>query len=212
MPRQRIRLACLAAVAFSLVSSTLLAAGIVTDRVPEADRRGIVARYDALAPLTVDERKEAYMMEAPEIQNALFVLHLERFLATHPELTVDQRAVIYEGLGLLRTGLLARLHSADSDEAFRANEELTQLSLRTKSVLSLELAEKAFAQIGPGTPPRESLGGHGKIIAATSRPYCSCATMDSYCNPGFCFSEPVRCLPVPACGTFFQYACDGLCY
>lgn len=210
MLRDRIRLVSVV-LAACLVSLPLLAAG-PGERL--AERAALIAQYDALAPLTETQRKDAYSVLTPDVQSALWVVHLERFLVDHPELTAQQRGVIYEGIGMLRAGLFERLYSSDAARVAAATEDLNQFSIRAKSLLSHELTDLAFNTIGRGKPaaePVDPMAGRWKV-AGNPLPYCTCSVQDDYCWEGGCVYRTNSCRFTTGCGTFFQYGCDGLCY
>lgn len=168
--------------------------------------------YDALATKSQFERQDIVPTLPPDVQTALWTIHLKQFLVNHPELTVEQRSVIYEALGLLTSDVFERLRSTDAATRVAAEGEVDELGARAKLRMSRALGREALAQIGPpqvtpaiatnsAEPP-----GHGQ-----PNDTCDCSIVSDYCWFGDCLYT-FTCTRTPSgCGTLFRYRCDGLC-
>jgi hypothetical protein len=66
-------------------------------------RADVESAYRQLATLDLPDRHTA-VRGVPELKNELWVVHLEQFRASHPELTDEQRSVVLESLAFLREG------------------------------------------------------------------------------------------------------------
>ena len=61
------------------------------------DRVQVIAFYDRLVAMSSSDAKQAYDSAPASLKEDLWTIRLERFVANHPELSNEQRAVIFEG-------------------------------------------------------------------------------------------------------------------
>ncbi|HEV7922432.1 MAG TPA: bacteriocin fulvocin C-related protein [Thermoanaerobaculia bacterium] len=141
-------------------------------------------------------------LQRPAAPTELWITHLERFVAAHPELTEEQRAVVADGTRLLAGGLLQKVRSAVPE----AKSALASFKARAASSFSKELYREAFVRLErPSVSLRAELPG-----GATPRiPYCDCVPNSGDCG-GECVTGVCRAMP-EGCGIFGTDACFGLC-
>jgi hypothetical protein len=185
-----------------------VAALLVTAVASVAQNRALMTAEEQYAELSALPRVEqsAALMTVPAVrQQELWAIHLERFLAAHPDLTADQRAVVFQALGLLRASVLERLRSADPAVALQARADLDALDHRAKAVLGRELAQEAIERLA--SQPAEP-----KHFTAAPLDLCYCSTTyQDVCGGGFVCGSDLRCTPDLMCGPFGWDACDGTC-
>jgi len=162
--------------------------------------RNIGAAYDALAPLSCSERK-ALVHEYPrEQQLELWTLHLQRFLAAHPELSGEQRSLVFEGLGMISSGLLHRTDDPAAKSLVAAFKQ------RAQQQFDRDTFADAFVRLG-GRPDR-SRGDRRPSRVRTTIPDCACAD-EGDCGGFDCYN--FTCRFVEGCGPFGFDICTGLC-
>jgi len=136
----------------------------------------------------------------------LWIAHLTSFLATHSDLTAEQRAVVVEGRELLADGLLSRLHSPSAKEAADARAALSSLKMRASASLPKALYAEAFVRLPrPASSAPQTLPGSAMPMITN----CNCEPNTGDC-PGECLTGSCRIMP-DGCGIFGTDICTGLC-
>lgn len=161
---------------------------------------------------------------AATMRRDVTILHLKYFIEDHPELTSEQRLLVFEAIGILAAGAAEADHStaAWNDEFEPALRTIEQ---RARQVFEPRLLREAF--LGFGQTDEPSRPAHGKITGdATARwrlktetDDCDCSVAHNWCdlisNPDpNCVStiHPDNCVHSDSgCGFLEIYACDGLC-
>jgi hypothetical protein len=177
---------------------------------PLLDDQG--ALYDSIRQLDRAEVKRLYAMFPPNDRQEVWTAHLIAFLASHNELTHEQRDVVLQALGLVTTGIF---NVDRSSEAWQTNVHapLLRIVTRAQEVMPRELVSEAFFRLDQPDAAGRTRGP--RIVNNVEA--CDCSTIVSHCEDfgQVCrFDRPAhRCFAVPSyqCGPFFLYACDGLC-
>jgi hypothetical protein len=160
--------------------------------------------YKVLVSLQGAERKAAYAHFDGRTKAELWMLHLEKFVAAHPELTDAQRAVIAEGRALLASGVLQALKSKSSAEVEDARNAVLTFEARATRLFSRELYSAAFVRLGP---PTKSVS---VLRVSSLRPECFCNPYYNECSGGECYTGECWVMP-EGCGTFGLDICTGMC-
>lgn len=200
-------------VLLSLGSAATLFAQPATPRRVPVELTGD-ALYQSLGSFDPAERK-AMIASLPIIEREqLWTIHLKAFLREHPELASDQRAVIYEGLGLIAAGGMTDALSDDPAIAKSAMETIRQLRLRATSVLPPELAGAAFVHLGRAWIPPIYAIGSGRRPSKIAKDWgCTCS-VNFYAGECFVWGGCIMdldCTVQHGCGYLQLEACDGLC-
>jgi hypothetical protein len=196
---------------------------------PLKNAREIVeTTYDKLSGLSIDDRRAAYKKLPAAMQDDVWTVHLERFLATRFDLTDDERSVILEGLGFLATspGSVGR---HDAEWEIRVGRPLQQLSNRGKTLCRYEIIRAAFGVLGPEpqrkarqatvAPPNSAHLWNDKLVAHAGRGImgpCTCNRNDDWCR--MWPEDPLSCTEVDCtltddgCGWFWRKPCNGQCF
>ena len=182
------------------IALTLLAV-LAFPALAEERERNIRAAYDALAPLGCGERKEAYRAAPREQQLALWTLHLQRFLAAHPELTGTQRSFVFEGLGMIASGALYREDDPAAKSLVQAFKE------RGLQQFDRQTFDDAFVKLGGRRDP--AVGARRPSRVRTLQPYCDCDGEQDCPGTECDWFHP--CTEVIACGPFGMDYCLGVC-
>lgn len=179
-----------------------------------------VSVYSDLMQRPMAERRVLYGDLSSGMKSDLWVVHLQQFMASHPELTPEQRGVVFEGLGIIAAGVF---ESKDKDSDLV--NAVRQLELRAKAIVPNDLFREAFVNLG-GADPRAGVGDGAipsPLVVQHLRPkvlddvMCECSTESDWCGSpgsgmtchgGLAFS----CTFQTGCGTLWQYACNGLCF
>jgi hypothetical protein len=195
-----------AAVAFASAMSPeeLQAAASQIDAYPATYRRAI------LQSLSPGQRADVWRTQ------------MQSYLASHPNLTASQAAVVRDGLALVSPALL----SGKLDASMRA--EVSEVFARAQAELGPRAAKELFMMLGPTAPGRASALPLTQRLADSVRSWrassaqglsdCNCnMTMDT-CDlvpePWLECSQLYDCeidTTWPMCGPFFCWACDGWC-
>jgi hypothetical protein len=214
----------------ALLILTSLAAIAHADPYATRDLRNSVddvrAHYEALEGISVPERRNFLAALPASLQEDLWIVHLQRFLDEHPALTQEQRSIVYEGIGLMASGLVAA-RQANTEQV--TDERVIYFEGRVRRAFSKELAARAFYHVGgpPPVPNRSPARRGDKGLKVGTQwvcgQLCECSAASDYCQCGWW--EPLPCwktcqakIPGPrgcvwqqGCGTFYQYWCDGVC-
>lgn len=168
----------------------------------------IAAKYEALRALGAEDVQAEWVQLSPAVKRGIWTLHLTQFLDDHPELTAEQRGVIFEALGVTGSGAY-EVDPRSPEYAAHVLEPMRQLHARAKALLPRELVREAFLQLGPGG----GLSG-GRRFQVTVQETCHCRTGTDDCGPGIpCIRPTPRyCTFYYACGPMFTEGCNGLCY
>jgi hypothetical protein len=168
----------------------------------EQRERSIGAMYDGLSALSCGQRRLAYSGYSREQQLALWTVHLQKFLASHPNLTSAQRAVVDEGLGMIASGALDRVEDPATTSVVQAFQE------RAQRQFDGDTFKEAFVRLG-GRPVSAAGARLPGLVQTTLVPFCNCDQIED-CGGGPCnFFRP--CWEVIACGPFGMDYCLGLC-
>jgi hypothetical protein len=168
---------------------------------------------------TIQLRKEAFRTLSDEMRTDLWLLHLERFLKAHPDLTAEQRDVVLDVIGVLATApSWQELNSSGSYVAAR----LHRIDLVALSVMPRDLYSSAFVRLGDdfvllADEPHPTSGSRSwKVIGNPIVQWdCDCNKAHSFCdtltNPTpVCATALCKSYP-DGCGWFWAQPCDGLC-
>ncbi|HUR81166.1 MAG TPA: bacteriocin fulvocin C-related protein [Thermoanaerobaculia bacterium] len=185
--------------------------------------------YDELQELAVPDRAAAVRQLPAESQASLWNEHLLRELAAHPEFSGEQRAVIQEAFALLTPQMFA-VERSDARWAEEVGQPLERFTERARQLFEPRVARELFTQMGPAvrdsarTPPRERSMWMPRKSASSSRrvatnefPRCQCSIISDWCTDSsglgmiYCAQTGGCYFTSTGCGTFFQYACNGMC-
>ncbi|HEY4640967.1 MAG TPA: hypothetical protein VII75_06450 [Thermoanaerobaculia bacterium] len=105
------------------------------------------SKYDELLARDVASVKHRFAAFTPQLKTDLWLLQLERYLAEHPELTAGQRAVIFQAVGLLYSGIMD-VSPSDAQWDSRVNQPLLRLMLMAKPHLIRSHTSSYFSAWG----------------------------------------------------------------
>jgi len=169
-------------------------------------KEDVVSQYASISHLDVEQRKSIYISLTPEMQNDLWLLHTQLWLEDHPDISDEQRDVVFQALGILATG---------GKKSPQLQGAIGRLQQRARDVFPPELLRSAFLELG-ATVSREPnrLGG----LRVTPLAYdCECSTADDWCailptNPLKCFRGRGICaFTQDGCGWWLDKGCNGVC-
>jgi hypothetical protein len=186
--------------------------------------------YSSVSEVNGRARRELYSTLPAGMKGDLWALHLEYFLEDHPDLTPAQRAVVFEALGLITSGVFR--YDSSSPEWPEIDKAIRHLEARAKVELR-QLTQTAFEQLGipeinglqgDDRVERPVIGESGNVLKRPLRirpqTYdCMCSTESDYCCFLNCPTSPTptcheddNCTLVRAsCGFLWEYACNGMC-
>jgi len=157
----------------------------------------------------------------PEDRAAAWQAQFDRYVDTHPGLSVDERAVVAEARALLTPAAFTPPLSQDLSDHVDATFK------RTVEVLGDAAAKELFVTLGPADPGsanalplRQRLADSVRSwrVASARRTGCNCNididTCDIGQDPWLACSELYTCqfdLSWPMCGPLWSWACTGWC-
>lgn len=141
-------------------------------RNPEPEVR---LRYDSLQFMDRQELRETMASLTPKMQADVWTLHLLRVLRAHPEFTAEQRSLIYEGLGLIASGIF-EIDRKSPEWTSQARETLLGLTRRVNAAFPPEIARSLMSD------PRDSLmvsppaaAGVNRFRIGAQADWCTCS-------------------------------------
>ena len=189
-------------------------------------RGNVIVAYGRISEVSGSERGRLYSTMSPTMQADLWILHLQYFLEDHEQLTPRQRAVIYDAIRFLASGVLS-IKRDDPEWQTKVQEPSKQLESRMKMTLGYSLAREATAHLGHPEPYIVSVTPVGqyqeshasRFIPKPLNATCECAAGDDWCCVGDCLTSSTprchaglyECIETRGCGWFWQDACDGMC-
>jgi len=204
----------LALFATSLCISAGVSGSERLDHLEFADRLNLApVTYRALSTLDVASRKALYRKLPAPLQGQLWMTHFKEFLQSHPELTLTQRSVLYEAIGLITA-------RQESDMLDGPISELRQRSLTAFSTADISI----FGTLGPNVPVAATADTDAVLARLRSAypsgvslmiPECNCSASSNFCdtvtNP-FPECENTGCSRSDVgCGWLWLQACNGIC-
>ena len=187
----------------------------------------VTAAYASIRSLGRAEGARFYKELPSDMQADVWTVHLARFVSVHPEITDDQRALIYEALGMLSSDMGQRIVNGSRSEADRAQTSLRNFKMRTLVAFPRALAQEAFSDLGvyatqDEVRSRRAATSEFRLRIATESvpktPECNCTLGNStdfcdqvtnpsgyYCNAKDCISSSW------GCGWIWWEPCTGVC-
>jgi hypothetical protein len=187
-----------------------------TQDLDEANRRmesRVAVIYVTLAALPFAEQRRLLLEIRPFVQVALWTRNLDIFVAAHPTLNADQRAIISEARIVLA---MPRFFDAigGTDEARAKALALDALKARAHAAFGREMLVPLFLRLGE--EPLSGIVSDSRAPSRESGPtYCNCNSWYD-CNPIWpsvvCYNSPETfCRDIRGCGWFSTELCDGIC-
>jgi hypothetical protein len=126
-----------------------------------------------LSKVTVSPSR-IYSASPPEVRSALWEAHLERYKASHLDLSGRQRGVIEQAMTVVRDTSMFEQGIRSSE---KIGQTVTALKNATVEAFGRDEAHALIAQLGPPAQPGES----------RLQSDCPCAVQDSWCvSPEVC--------------------------
>jgi hypothetical protein len=160
----------------------------------------VVAAYNALTALEPSQRKALYSALSNDVRAGLARLQHQMYLADHPALTADQRAVLNGLIATLTPEMYAPASPSATQIAGRA--EMERLHQRAAELFTPDEMGQIFFRLG-GDPA----ASHNWRVTVEAD--CDCAA-DDECGGLTCIFRGCTIIP-HACGPDFAYACSGHC-
>ncbi|MEV0495316.1 bacteriocin fulvocin C-related protein [Streptomyces atratus] len=162
----------------------------------EANLENLPREYAEIVRHPISYRQAIFRVLSPREQADVWLEHLKRYRAGHPDLSAAQNQVVDEAAALLGRGLASRTS---------LNEELRRLEESAKIEFGQDEAAALLATLGPAPGPVAA--ARPQALAAD----CVCSTVSQYCSWLYdCHTS--SCTRVGGCGTLYQYTCNGICY
>lgn len=168
----------------------------------------VQSKYEALQALSVRDVKDAFTQLTPQVRGDIWTLHLLRVIGDHPELTHEQRGVLFEALGLIASGAF-EMDASDPEWTTRVREPLQQIEKRAALLLPADLVRVAL--YGLTRDAAQTRVGPGRFGIRTNET-CHCQIGGTDCYPSVaCERNFPRCTLTIGCGPMYLDGCNGLC-
>jgi hypothetical protein len=176
---------------------------------------GIQTLYNVLASVSSGEEKTLFRGFSPSVKAALWSYHLSLFLAAHPELSEQQRAVIAEARQQIASIHFFEIVPA-SPEWPSKRASLEALTIKANATFTPALVREAFLKLGTGA---SALRTDERSVTSIVAPHaettypCEChsATWDCSGWNSSCIYGGDFCFERIGCGFWHEDSCDGMC-
>jgi hypothetical protein len=121
-------------------------------------RLEVVENYEGFSTIEVAKQRQIYSSMDPTMREDLWSLHIERFLEDHPDLSREQRAVAFEALGIVQSGIF-EISRTNPEWMAQVGLPLSQLGDHARAVLTPAMAKMLLLEI---VPANHSVGMVGK--------------------------------------------------
>jgi hypothetical protein len=174
----------------------------------DAWAQSVAESYFEISSATTRDRKAIAASLPTELLEDVWILHHNTFLKRHPELTIEQRAVVLESLGLMAHGFIRVMRNGTPEERAQMISAQKSLVARATPLLGA-LVKDAFYDLGDGpaapAQPRERM----TVRSNSYMCYCSdnydCGWLGGVCTW-------TGCVPTPSgCGYGAMFGCSGEC-
>ncbi|HEX8411562.1 MAG TPA: bacteriocin fulvocin C-related protein [Thermoanaerobaculia bacterium] len=186
--------------------------------------------YDDLLAIPARDRGKLLDAYGSATQAAVWEHHLLAVLTRYPEFTDAQRDVIQDALALL-TPQFFEIEASDQRWSNVVDAPLQDITARARRLFPASVARELFLDLGPRDgnrqapaacrdPEHPTANDANHVQQRSPRPtpntaYCECSTSSDWCDGsgiGVYYCQQGGCyFRSSGCGTFWQYACTGMC-
>lgn len=168
----------------------------------------VAATYDHLRSFNGREVKAEFAKLPAQMQADVWTMHLVQVIADHPELTPDQRGVLFEALGLIASGAF-EADRTSPEWTTRVREPLAHIEARAKALLSPELVQIALYDLDRDAALSRLKRATRRV---TTNETCNCHQGGTDCSPDVpCERGFPRCTLAQGCGPMYLDGCNGTC-
>ena len=175
--------------------------------------------YEEFVRFPLNYRKAIYSKLSPETKSALWRQQIEQALNGNG-LTDSQREILLEALQLADSNLFAVSKDKENWRYRQSRHTVAEFEARARAAFGYEAARGIFSRIGPADSETLYFVDRNKaemvdnrlksIVEPMAAAYCSCSDASDWCGHGNCTTG--GCTRIEdECGTWWTYACDGLC-
>lgn len=190
----------------------------------EENQKSISRTYDGIAKYPTPYRRAIFATLGSEEKSVLWQTHLDRYLSGHPDLTARQRSVVENALKLATPAFFS---TSEEDVLWKdlVQEPIADLEREARQVFAPREVEKIFSRLGDfsrnaGVETGSPLSKAGAASSADPENpsdvingiQCSCSVQSDYCGTGYDCWYATCDVVLDACGTFWTYHCNGLCF
>jgi hypothetical protein len=174
-------------------------------------RADVVGKYQTLRLLEKQELRAAWAPLSPEMRADIWTMHIVELLNEHPELTPGQRSLVYEGLGLIASGIF-NVDRQNPDAVAAARQTVRQYSERVFAQIPPEIAGSVMYELRDVRTP--TFSDRINRFRPRAQATCNCSGDWSYYDCGdfyFCDTGEATCIFYYACGPWMFDTCNGMC-
>lgn len=181
------------------------AAGILANIGDDEAEGTLLQKYINISSRSLAERKELFAKSGGKDKSDLWRFHLALYLANRSKLNQEQREVILDAMSLATPEFFSLSPDNPLWKA-QVDKPLQLINKRALAVFSKSEGAEIFNKLG-GQEPSSS----GLEPDPDPNQKCTCSHNSDWCLPYDCTGNFCR-HTTSGCGTFWAYACTGLCY
>ncbi len=173
----------------------------------------VLQKYESLQFLDRQELREAMAEMTPQMHADVWTVHLLRILRQHPEFTAEQRSLIYEGLGLIASGIF-EIDRTSREWTVDGRRTLRDLAKRVNAAFPPEISRALMSDPRDSmmTEPATPADRLNRFRIGAQWSWCTCNIFfQTDCGWGVCFETDPYCWPYHSCGPWMWDTCDGVC-
>jgi hypothetical protein len=211
-----------------VVLSLMVQADVRVDRTDRADPESrsrpdpggradaeLVQLYLSLSELPLEEQRQQTWALSSKTKAALWKHNIERYLQVHPELGMEERNILLEGMRLITSPGWFDIEQGSFGYAAKT-QALAEHKQRVETLLQPEVIYEVFLRLGPRPdtedPLPPALGGSRMLTPRVNIDQCSCGSYYEcwYYGTGFTCGS-AACQIVMHCGWYGNEPCTGKC-
>jgi hypothetical protein len=161
----------------------------------EANKDRLPQDYKAITEYPMAYRRAIYAELSPAARSNVWVEHLNRYQAAHPDLSAQQRTVIADAT--------TRIAEPSIFDPGPQSNQLQELKDTIVAAFGQDEAILLIGTVGPVTAPGSDTQSPGG---------CTCNLEDDWCNWGYHCREGDCSHQTSGCGWWLKQPCNALCY
>ena len=172
----------------------------------------VLRQYESLQFMDRQQLRGQMERMTPKMRADVWTVHLLRVMREHPELTAEQRSLIYEGLGLIAAGIF-EIDRTSREWTAQGRPTLLDLTRRIQAAFPPELSRALTTDPRDSVMTAPSPGDRLNRFRIGAQGACECSIfLQTDCQDrGVCNGSFPFCMPYHSCGPWMSDTCDGVC-
>ncbi|WP_327590321.1 bacteriocin fulvocin C-related protein [Nonomuraea sp. NBC_00507] len=171
-----------------------------------ANKDRLPKTYSAFSEHTMPYRRAIYQQLDPSARSKLWLEHFATYRQNHPNLSPRQESILASLEEQARN--VSKFHPHNVTDAERSEDE--RLKLLVADAFGHDETIALIATLGPVEPVNADTAKPDNNAALAVD--CECSTQSDWCTGLYICSQLPSCtVSYDGCGTWYQYACNGMC-